>query len=87
MRLRKITIRLTDELAGALTPEKLKFCGYPTRQAWAWACIKRLEAEYAARCRHKKPTPDGETPATEAQGEAVDDRAHHPERTAGYAPV
>ena len=51
---RKITVRLTDESAGWLRPEILSACGYPSKTAWLYACVRRLEAEYCARQRHKK---------------------------------
>jgi len=48
---RKITFRLYKDACTSLNKDVLHYCGYPTAQAWFYACIKRLGAEYAARKR------------------------------------
>ena len=51
---RKITFRLYKDACTSLNIDVLRYCGYQTAQAWFYACIKRLGAEYAARKRDER---------------------------------
>lgn len=49
--------RISREFAESLPDDLLQVCGYSSWQSWHDAALKRLLAEYAARCRavkHKK---------------------------------
>lgn len=50
----KKTFRVPDGLAKVLTPEILHTCGYATAQDWFCACVRRLQAQHSAICRHRK---------------------------------
>ena len=49
----KACFRLTDEAMETITTSILQACGYPSKTAWFYACVKRLQAEYNARSRGK----------------------------------
>lgn len=46
--------RISREFAESLPDDLLQVCGYSSWQSWHDAAMKRLLAEYAARCRSKK---------------------------------
>ena len=48
---RKKTFRLSDAVITRMTDDVLHTCGYSSWQSWFDACVRRLFAEYAARCR------------------------------------
>jgi transcriptional regulator with XRE-family HTH domain len=49
---RKITFRIYKDTCKSLNDDVLRACGYPNKQAWFYQCVKRLEAEHAARCKY-----------------------------------
>lgn len=50
--------RISREFAESLPDDLLQVCGYSSWQSWHDAALKRLLAEYAARCRNKRKKED-----------------------------
>ena len=50
---RRVSFRVPEGACKSLDYHKLEACGYSSRQSWFDACLRRLEAQYAAVTKHK----------------------------------